>query len=323
MIMLYIMIAARSDEMISALLGLDVQRMKALAANWGNIPRTLLQSFNKEDRAIEAHYCGGSKRAVHECEVMVDEGPKANFPDDPPSDFYFLRPMKTATGTTDHQSSYISVPTPTIRRILAEALRGRDNVIKLRFYHSLSQHANTRQAAGYIFESWFHSFFIVKKAISCEWVRGSEDKIVQLPNQSTRRHADLIPTTQDAPKSASPPYYWIPPKSNFPGIDSVLVLEKKIYAFQVTISASHKSPVTGLKSLHKMLPPKLRNLSWRVVFVGAEEGRIKSIAEHWDGQRLFFPTDTKRLSVGWAAVDPVQDGVPYTVCKFVDPSNVF
>ena len=30
--------------------------------------------------------------------------------------------------------------------------------VKLRFYNSLSCHANTRSAAGNIFENWFHNF---------------------------------------------------------------------------------------------------------------------------------------------------------------------
>ena len=117
-------LAMRSDKVTSTLLELDVQRMKTLAANWGNIPRMLLQSFNEEDRAIEARYRDGSIRAVHECEVMADEGLMVNFPDNPPSDFYFLQPVKTTTGTTNHQSSYISVPTSTIHCILMEALQG-------------------------------------------------------------------------------------------------------------------------------------------------------------------------------------------------------
>ena len=114
---------------------------------------------------------------------------------------------------------------------------------------------------------------------------------------------------------------WVPPNGNFPGIDSALVLKDRIFAFQVTISSSHKSPITGLESLSKMLPPKLKKLPWRVVFVGAETDRIRPVAEHWDGE-LCFP-EGRRLPVAWAEVGPVMKGVAYTACRFVGSSSVF
>ena len=130
------------------------------------------------------------------------------------------------------------------------------------------------------------------------------------------------PTTKKALKVANPPYYYgFPPNGNFPGIDGALVLKDRIFAFQVTISSSHKSPITGLESLSKMLPPKLKKLPWRVVFVGAETDRIRPVAEHWDGE-LCFP-EGRRLPVAWAEVGPVMKGVAYTACRFVGSSSVF
>lgn len=92
---------------------------------------------------------------------MMDEGVQTNLPD-PPSMFDFFRSMKISTGVY-RQLSSLYVPTPTIRRILAEALRELEDHIKLQFYNALSYRPSTRHAADFIFETWFHSFFIAKR----------------------------------------------------------------------------------------------------------------------------------------------------------------
>jgi len=304
---------ARSDEMASTLLGQDVHRTKTLAEKWGNVPRSLVQYNGEDDWTVEDHYSAIASDAVRASRIMIDRGPQLDVPNDPPSQFYFLRPKKTPTGAISRKRSYISVPTPTIRCILAEALQGQDNLVKLQFYNALSHHPNTRQAAGFIFESWFHSFFIVKKKINCQWVvGGSVGAIVRFPTTSTTAGVHLIPATKNAPKSAKPPYYWIPSKTNFPGIDSALVLKHEIFVFQVTVSSAHTSPIDGLQCLREMLPRNLKNLPWRMVFVGPEEGPIQTVANCW-GDQLFFPP-TKKLTVGWSVVDPAQDDVTYRVC---------
>ena len=102
---------------------------------------------------------------------MMDQGPLLNFSDDPPSMFYFLCPMRTTTGDINHKFSYIYVLTQTFHCILAEALKGFDNATKLQFYNALSYYPNTHQATIFMFENWFHSYFIVEKRIKCYWNR--------------------------------------------------------------------------------------------------------------------------------------------------------
>lgn len=206
---------------------------------------------------------------------MMDEGVQTNLPD-PPSMFDFFRSMKISTGVY-RQLSSLYVPTPTIRRILAEALRELEDHIKLQFYNALSYRPSTRHAADFIFETWFHSFFIAKKRIACKWVvQGSGgDAIMQFPTAPVA--TDLLPAIKDASASATPPYYWIPSKTNFPGIDSALVLEGRIFAFQVTLGSDHISPTAGLYCLRKMLPPNSENLPWRMMFMGPKENRVKQV----------------------------------------------
>jgi hypothetical protein len=294
--------------------------MTTLAKKWGNLPRELLEYIDLQDWEIRARYRNRARTAVEQCKSMLNEGMQINLPENPPTMFYFLRPMKISTGIY-RQLSSLYVPTQTIRRILAEALREQDDHIKLQFYDALSIHPGTRHAADSIFEAWFHSFLIAKKRVACTWVMpGSGNAMIQFPAALVA--TDLLPATKDAPASATPPYYWIPSKTDFPGIASVLVLEGGIVAFQVTLRSDHRSPMAGLEGLRKMLPANPKNLPWRVVFVGPTENRIKPVAEYWAG-KLIFPTQEERIRVGYAGVDPVEGDVTYTVCRFVDSLNVF
>jgi len=134
-------------------------------------------------------------------------------------------------------------------------------------------------------------------------------------------HANFIPATKTGPESAIPPYYWILFKSKFVGINSALVLEDGIFAFQMTLGSNHGSPIDGLRDLRKRLPHDLKDLPWRVVFVGPEEGPIEAVAKRWNGQ-LSFPTKKDSVPVGWSALDPAQRDVIYKVCKFVHTSSV-
>jgi len=317
--------------MIGTLLELDVPRMTTLSRKWGNVPRMLKDYINIEDSTIESFYRQYAGHAVQQCRIMIDGGLRLDFPDNPLSAFYSLRPRKTPTGTIIRVLASIHVPTQTLCRLLAEALQAEDDHVKLRFYNALSYHAgrsrpspragSTRQVAGFIFESWFHSFFAAKRKIDCHWVvQGSGDDVGP-PTLSMPAHANLIPATETAPGSAMPPYYWLPFKTNFAGIDSALVLEDGIFAFQMILSLEHRSPNNGLRDLRKALPHDLKDLPWRVVFVGPEEGPVESVAKCWNG-KLSFPEKKDSVPVGWSAVDPAQRGVIYKVCKFVHTSSV-
>ena len=115
-------------------------------------------------------------------------------------------------------------------------------------------------------------------------------------------------------KVAPPPYFWIAPKG-FLGIDSALVLEKKIYAFQVTLSRKHKPLTKGMKILRDYLPGELKNLPWNVVFVGDSDSPIREVATSVG--KISFPTsDGESVPIAWSMVDPVRSNIEYTVRKF-------
>jgi len=279
--------------------------MTKLAGKWGGVPRLLLQYYPRLDEAVEKDYRRLAPVAIQECRMILEKGVQCDLPDTAPSSFYFIRPYRK---DLRDEKPCVVVPTRTLCCFLAEGLQQEDDAIKLQFFKALSQPAETRQAAGYIFESWFHSFFTTEhKEIQCEWIAsgGQDGSKQKLPSATA-----VISATQAAPSSWTPPFYWVPPARNFPGIDSALVLENEIYAIQVTIAKtrSGSSPADGLTELRKLLPNNLKNLSWKLVFVGTDQDRVESFAKKYTG-KIFFPTKTKSVRVGWSVVNPVQEEV--------------
>ena len=299
------------NEMTSKLLNLPIERMTTLAKSWGGVPQILLRFLDNgmHDDDIEWEYRYAAKQAVQRCRVMISSTVEMNVVVEALSKFYFCRPKKTRTRIV-RAHACAEVPTPTLRRLLGEALQRQDNTIKLDFFCALRQSSETRSTAGYIYESWFHVYLSAAKTIQCHWIQGL-DGVSSLTGTST-----LINATWAAIKVAEPPYYWVAPK-NFPGVDSALVLDNAIYAFQVTISSRHKTPLDGLRTLREHLPAKLKNVSWKVVFVGDNDSAIAAVARQWV-DRLFFPTNQQRVTVGWSKVDPVMEDVPYRVWRLVN-----
>jgi hypothetical protein len=286
----------------------QVNRMRSLGKKWGCDPRSLLLRIQTRltDIEIEEEYRAQAPVAVKRCaDILLANALLA----DAPSQFFFCRPK-----SKDHRTiPRAFVPTKTICQILGEALREYDNNVRLSFFRALSQHSETRTAAGYIYKHMFHCYFAAGKPIQCELIQpGRRSNVIRLTDSES---SNLIPSTWRALTTRTPPFFFVAPKGAH-GIDSALVLEKEIYVFQLTISSTHGSPIDGMKKVRDYLPSRLRNITWNVVFVGQESSAASSVANEWKG-KLFFPTEKKHISIGWAEVDPVMKGVRYMVCKVV------
>ena len=299
------------DELTSMLLNLDVQRMTTLVEKWGGVPRILMEFLRRglTDVEIELSYKRFARRAVLKCREVLTAIAAKSFRDDSdaPSQFYFCRPYNDAETGMRRTLFGVSVPTRTLRRLLGEALQKQDDLHKLDFFHALRQPASTRQAAGYIYENWFHAYFSAGKPIECHWLQGLNG-ISSLSLTGMK----LIEGNWGAVEVEDPPYYWVAPM-NFPGIDGALILPEAICVFQVTISPSYSSPEGGMKKLETHLPADLKNLPWTVVFIGDHNSAIESVAKKCN----------KGLNIGWSHVDPVAEDITYRVCKVVDSSRIF
>ena len=286
---------------------LDVQRMTTLAEKWGGVPRILVEFLRcgLTDAEIELSYKGPARQAVQKCREVLT-AIEANSCDDALSQFYFCRPYNDAETGMQRTLLGASVPTRTLRRLLGAALQMQDDLHKLDFFHALLQHVSTCQAAGYIYENWFHAYFSAGNPIECHWLEGLNGV-----SSLSLTGMKLIEQNWNAVEVEDPPYYWVAPV-NFPGIDGALILPEAIYVFQVTIGISHRSPEGGMKKLETHLPADLKNLPWRVVFIGDHANTIESVAQKWVN---------KGLNIGWSHVDPVAEDITYRVCKVIDSSK--
>ncbi|KAF8554859.1 hypothetical protein OG21DRAFT_1011314 [Imleria badia] len=286
--------------------------MTTLAKEWGGVPRSLLYFVRRHltDSQIGSIYTRTASKAVQQCQEMLSSLQMNAIPDDAPSQFYFCEPRNNAEPSMQRRLPGASVPTRTLRRLLGEALQKQNNFVKRQFFHALHLPASTRQAAGYIYKSWFHSYFSAGKHIECHWVQG-------LDGVSSQAGTNLIDTNWDTVKVEKTPYHWVAPTGkNFPGVDSALILAEEIYVFQVTISTRHESPKDGLETLRARLPADLKKIpwrAWRVVFVGVDDSKIKTVANKWVGK--LFATDNTNITIGWSEVDPVVKDITYRVCK--------
>lgn len=285
--------------------------MTSLGKKWGCDPRSLLGFIETGDTDIEIEraYRAQAPAAVKRSEDMLLAIKQNALFADAPSQFYFCRPSISQESKVDRTISRALVPTETICQVLGEALQGYDNIVRLTFFRALSQHGETRPAAGYIYEHLFHSYFAAGRPVQCEWIRVKKRRnVIRLTDSS-----HVIPSTWRALTTGEPPFFWVAPKGT-PGINSALVLEKDIHVFQLTIGSMHGSPIDGMRKVREYLPPRLRNITWKVVFIGQESIAASSVANDWTG-KLFFPTKKNSVPIAWAVVDPVVKGVEYMVCK--------
>ena len=299
---------AEFDAMTSILLEFDSGRMKSLAKKWGCVPRTILDLIDKdqEDWQIERDYERDAKMAVRKSKEIMFVILNNNYFDGAPPSIFFCRPFTSEAGIVDRMAPCVTIPTRNILRFLGEALRIQSHEIRVNFLDALRQSSDTCQAAGIIFENWFFCFFTAGQTIQCELVEGGDT--FQLTGTTT-----IIPANWGRVEVAEPPYFWIAYRG-FPGIDSVLVLKDSIYASQVTISPRHKPPTKGMITFRDHLPGDLKQLPWRVVFVGDDEGSVYQVATSVGEIRL--PGSNNSVPIAWSVVDPVRSRITYKVCKF-------
>ncbi|KAI9457053.1 hypothetical protein HD554DRAFT_1832398 [Boletus coccyginus] len=275
----YIMDIWSEEEVVhlAELVGLDVYRMKTRAEKWGNVAHPLVQFIDEDDWEVEALYRQDASNAVHAARIMLDRGPRLDLPNDPPSRFYLLRSMRTRTGAISWAFLRCHAYTTHSLHLSKGAQEGgqlREVAILQRF----------ELPSKYPFGSRFHLRILVPQLFYCE----PYERLPMGHAGLGQCHSTVSYCVQDR---------------------SALVLEDEIFVFQMTVSSTHRSPIEGLRHLRKMLPPERRDLPWRVVFVGPDEGPIKAVAKCWSS-RLLFPQN-EHPDVGWSVVDPAQADITY------------
>ena len=110
--------------------------------------------------------------------------------------------------------------------------------------------------------------------------------------------------------AAYPSFYWIPSQANFPGIDSVLVDSKNVYALQATAAGEHVAPVDGLREIWEKLDRDVRETrGWHVVVVAEKEGWARKLVDDFVRDMQKFTLGRKKIPVEvWGCVIPPDPG---------------
>ncbi|KAF9219036.1 hypothetical protein BS17DRAFT_790224 [Gyrodon lividus] len=291
---------------LASLLNLDVERMTDFATAWGGVPRTLLTLFNSpsSDSDFESKINEAAYDAITSAPTFIRSLQRLDVEKSGPSSVIFVKPRQDSTGRIYRRQPAIYIPTPRIVDILATNIIQHDAAVKTSFFAILESHSTTRNSAGAMYERWFHSFFLSGQSIEYWCHDGNIPRTLQL--------ATRLVCTNDELRGAAPPFYWLPSKTNFPGIDGAFFVGGNIFAIQVTLAYNHSTPQTSLDHLWTLLPPEKRALRWNVLFVGLSKGQVWNASKQWSG-KLTIGTSTRKTTVpvGWCALDPTTRNITY------------
>lgn len=290
--------------------------MDELASKWGPAPRTLLQNFgDDQELLLEPTMRSTASETIPNCSSILHSIGNLDAPpiDSGPSSIFFIRPKKFH-GTVSRVLHTIYIPTQKIAEILGEAVCRAAEKHRQNFFDAMIALPATRGAAGFIFEIWIHSFLASGNPVQCTW-HDKENLIKILAKRSlpsTLRLANQrTVSTSSELQHATPPFYWRAPP-DFPGIDRALFDEDDtVYAIQITISSSHKSPDSGLERLRHLLgKEKAKKCDFRVLFIGNDLEQSKVVSKEYfdkkhDSDSLLKRKKPKSVPVGWCATSPV------------------
>lgn len=291
----------------------------SLATLWGGVPRTLLKFLQAPDpQTFEESISDDAACAVRTAPNFIPELRRLNLRNPGPSSIFFIRPSRPEWngGKINRLQPIIYIPTMHIVDILGKAVGQHSQSVKIAFFNIMETYSPTRSAGGIIFESWCHSLFTSGESIEIEW--HSCDAVAELEDTlpSTLETAIEFVSTKDALQKKTPSFYWIPSRTNFPGIDGALFTEHEVYAIQATLATSHPSPQPGLYELLKLIP-KAKNLHWRVLFIGFSKEQASAVSASYTN-KLVDPSDESiTIPVGFATFNPIASSIKYLVCFFL------
>lgn len=287
--------------------------MTALAAKWGGVPWTLLQQCQNSESQQDWDLRRAVSRAVENHATFLPALHTLDGQDVGTSAIFFVLPLKDRTGNIYRRRYIVCVPTATLQNALAIALQQMQNQARIDFFLLMSVHPGTRSCARNIYANWIFSLITLGRTIYCNWNEYNSG----LSSALGTLRAEQIPVIRDAAKVMNPPYYWIAPRWEFPGIDFALVTRLGIVAIQVVISFQPSSPQIGLDRLQEVLPVRWKQNSkvpWGFLFVGISKELVDNALKCCADRLTIGATKNQTVYVGSCVVDPIElAGIPYKV----------
>jgi hypothetical protein len=153
-----------------------------------------------------------------------------------------------------------------------------------KLFSQLTMHPNTRTAAGWLYENFVHARLTTPGEVQAIDNMGKES-VIQTTNKFVLGLISIL-------RKASPPLYWRPSQSHFPGIDAVLHTDTETWAIQTTIGNRHGTAEKGLEQILGVLGDKVKR-KIRLLIVGPDARRVQSVVRRmkpWNGIPIYSCT---------------------------------
>lgn len=288
----------------SKLHGHNPATVGALVDKWGPCIRTaLLVSRDPAhgDRRQQSRALAAARLLAAKPETTYEDG-DCNLPTSKFSHILFMVPSRIVDplgDPTDLAAVTYLVPTLHLSRIL-DAERQKVSVDNLlRLYDVSSMNGFPRQDDGWQ----------VKKKMHVLMSREATVKIFSISRRSTIQTSDsLCPGTirefvREA-RSGVSSFYWFPSRSNFYGIDGILVDHSNLYALQATIYDTHEPPNDGLEKIWQAIGADAgQTFTWHFVLVTDKQTLAEQYANSIEEQLSDFALGAENVHVSaWVSV---------------------
>ena len=192
----------------------------SLVRKWGPATRDIINSINHiaegRDDPIEANTTGAAYELYQNLSTVTVASERAFRLTTLASKIIFLR-RRPLSDVQDFTACSHFIPTANLFRIFENARRSTVDEDSLRLFQALSSHSLTRTAAGWTYELGMHGYLARNRgALEIYGEYGS--------SRSMSPSSRLLPGSLNGLKEAdvNDSFYWMPPATNFPGVDSVL-----------------------------------------------------------------------------------------------------
>lgn len=208
-----------------------------------------------------------------------------------PSILFFIQPRPG-----DPRRHTVVVPTRHLVQKLGHAFLTAASDRRLELFQTLNSHAQTRAAAGWIFEGLaYHTFSTMRENVKVQWRDGTLPTMIHAVALESITGLDGLKQ-----RGKGSPFYWQPGTPNFPTVDAVLYDGTTMYLLQVTVAKTHASSPTGLDKILSAMDKKLgpMEVAWKFVFVGHVQETIMKVAK-----ATKMPVGWENIMVGWCILD--------------------
>ncbi|KAI1787269.1 hypothetical protein LXA43DRAFT_716584 [Ganoderma leucocontextum] len=277
-------------------------------SKWGPCTRTIIEIL-REDPVFRARIEQTLSREATAAAVTLCEDPtevscmhRLQHAHSISSTLLFTRPYRSLPSAVLASSIPVSyIPTPYLADIFNTHRHQLPKALAAAFVDLLTPRTVTKSFGGRSLEQDVHVSLCFRSA-PLTIFRGQDSRTIKPARRLLAGTVDAL-----ADVKAYPSFYWLPPTSEFTGIDAVLADSENAYAIQATTADDHDSPVDGLQKVWMSFDRDVRTeRAWHVVVISEREELARRYAD-------VFADEVETITLG-------QEEIPVEVWGCVLPS---